>query len=109
VRAGDVELEADLRGPFRATWHALSQGRPFDEALEVGRSTAQAVAFDFVQSAARLTGDVVAKKSERTVKWQRVPSPGACEWCVEVAGQLYNSAESADFGHERCDCDAIPV
>jgi hypothetical protein len=87
----------------------LSQGRPFDEALEVGRSTAQAVAFDFVQSAARLTGDVVAKKSERTVKWQRVPSPGACEWCVEVAGQLYNSAESADFGHERCDCDAIPV
>lgn len=108
VRPGDVLIDPDIRGPFRAAWHALSMGRSFDEALQVGRSTAQAVGFDFVQSTARLTGDVVAKKSGEKVRWVRVPGGNACAWCQEVAGQSYHSAESADFGHERDDCDVVP-
>lgn len=108
IRPEDVDLDPDTRGPFRATWHALAVGRPFDEARLVGRSTAQAVGFDFVQSSARRTGDVVAHKSGQRVRWSRVPGGNACDWCQLVAGQSYSSAESADFGHERDGCMVVP-
>lgn len=109
VSPGDVEVTPDIRGPFRATWHALSMGRPFSEAIEVGRSTAQAVGFDFVQHTARRTGDVVAEASGLDVRWRRVPGAKACDWCRMVAGDHYRTAESADFGHERDDCDVVPA
>lgn len=109
INPDDVPVDPDLRGPFRATWHALKMGRPFEEAVQVGRSTAQAVGFDFVQSAARRTGDLVAAASGRQVRWQRIPGGNACPWCIQVAGRTYLTAESADFGHERDDCDVVPV
>lgn len=109
IRARDVPVEADLRQPFTATWHALSMGRSFEQALLVGRSTSQAVGFDFVQSSARRTGDAVAEASGKTVRWRRVPGPTSCDWCRTIAGRGYRSAESADFGHARCDCDAVPI
>lgn len=109
VRARDVNLEPDVRGPFRAAWHALAEGRAYDEALTVGTSTAQAAGFDFVQSSARRTGDLVVAESGVPVKWRRVPGDQSCDWCRLVAGQLYSTSEAADFGHERDDCDVVPV
>lgn len=109
IRARDVAVEADLRGPFTAAWHALTMGRPFEEALLVGRSATQAVGFDFVQSTTRRTGDVVAAASGREVRWRRVPGPKSCDWCRKVAGQTYRTAASADFGHARDDCVVVPT
>jgi hypothetical protein len=111
VRADDIPSDLKTTAPFHAAWHALSMGRPYDEAREVGRSTAEATGFDFVQSSARLTGDVVAERSGRRVRWNRQPGAASCDWCSspEVAGQDYATAESADFGHDRCDCDVIPA
>lgn len=109
VSPRDVKIEPDLRGPFTATWHALTMGRPITQAVQVGRSVAQATGFDFVQSAARRTGDVVAQASGLEVRWRRVPGAKSCSWCRQVAGQLYRTAESADFGHERDDCDVVPA
>lgn len=108
IRARDVPTVADLRSPFTAAWHALTMGRPSDEAVAVGRSTTQAVGFDFVQSTARRTGDVVATASGKTVRWRRVPGPNSCDWCRLVADRGYRTAESADFGHARDDCDVVP-
>lgn len=109
VNPDDIDLQPDTRGPFRATWHAFTMGRAFEEAIGVGRSTAQAVGFDFVQSSARRTGDYVAAASGQTVTWRRVPGAKSCDWCRLVAGQTYRTAESADFGHERDDCDVVPA
>lgn len=109
VAATDLDLKPDLWGPFRATWHARKTGRPEPEALAAGRSTAQSSGFDFIQSSARRTGDLVASASGVDVRWQRFTIGTSCEWCHLVAGDHYRTAESADFGHERCDCDAIPV
>lgn len=103
-----VAVEPRVRDPFLATWHALKEGRPPDEARLAGRSAAEAAAFDFVQSTARRTGDHVAEASHTNVRWRRVAGPSACAWCQTVAGQLYHSADSADFGHDRCDCIAVP-
>lgn len=109
VSAADVPIDARITDPFLATWHALKVGRPPAEAIAAGRSQAEATGYDFVQSTARRTGDHVARASGRSVRWQRIPGGNACAWCQLVAGQLYHSSESADFGHDRCDCIAVPA
>lgn len=109
VRVDEVDTVPNVRAPFLAAWHAISMGRPWEEAVVTGRSVAEAVGFDFVQSTARRTGDHVARASGQRVRWRRAPGATSCDWCKTIAGQLYASAESADFGHERCDCDAVPV
>lgn len=109
VDPADIELAFVGDAPFLAMWHALSLGRSFAEASDVGRSVTESIGFDFVQSASRRTGDFVAEASGRSVRWQRVPGSGACAWCHQVAQGLYHSAEAADFGHNRCDCVAVPA
>lgn len=109
IRADDIDVEPRLRDPFLAAWHAVGQGRPWDEALVAGASMASAVGFNFVQSAARRTGDLAAERSGTRTRWRRVPGGDSCAWCVTIAGQTYHSATSADFGHDRCDCDVVPA
>lgn len=108
VRARDVLSEPRVRDPFLATWHALNEGRPYEEAVAAGRSAAEAAGEDYVTSTARRTGDVVADKSGQRVRWRRVPGGGACEFCRTVAGQTYRTSESADFGHDRDHCVVVP-
>jgi hypothetical protein len=105
----DVDVQPRWRDPFLSTWHAVNEGRPWDEAFQAGRSMASAVGFNFVQSTARRAGDHAARKTGKQVRWRRVPGGESCDWCLLVAGQLYQTAESADFGHDRCDCDAVPA
>jgi hypothetical protein len=110
--AVDPEMVAsvvDLRQPFAATWHALAEGRPYSEAVTVGRSVTEATARDYVTSTARLTGDEVTRTVDRPVRWQRVANPGACAWCMERDGGVYPSASDGDYGHERCSCDVVPI
>lgn len=109
VAPTSILIDPDLRGPFRATWHALAVGRPFDDAVRVGRSTAQAVGFDFVQSSARRTGDHVAAASGIELRWRRSPGAKSCAWCRNLSTFTWPTAESADFGHERDDCDVVPA
>jgi hypothetical protein len=108
IAARSVAVAPDLRAPFTATWHALAEGRPFDEAIISGRGQADAVAQTFVTSTARRTGDAVATATGRTVRWRRVAEPGACAWCQRLDGSTYRSAAKADFGHKRCSCDVVP-
>jgi hypothetical protein len=109
IPVGSVDVEYRGRTPFTATWHALSEGRPYVEAVDAGRSIAEAQTERFVVSTSRRTGDAVVKATGRDVRWRRVPSSKACPFCVNAAGQLYRSAESADFGHDRCGCAAVPA
>jgi len=109
VNVDDIELEIATDAPFLAMWKALGQGVDFAEAARVGRSVAESIGFDYVQSTSRRTGDFVAEAAGRQVRWARVPGSGACAWCHEVARGLYKTAEAADFGHNRCDCVAVPA
>ena len=109
VRARDVDVEPRITHPFLSAWHALKERRPIEEVASAGRSQAQAVGFDFIQSTSRRTGDYVARASGSDVGWRRVPGGKACAWCFRVAGQTYRTSQSADFGHDRCDCVAVPV
>lgn len=109
VDAEAIDVSPDLRGPFRATWHALTMGHPYESAVRTGRSTAQAVGFDFVQSTARRTGGVIAEGTGREVRWRRSPGARSCSWCQEMATHTWPTAEAADFGHERDGCVVVPA
>lgn len=109
VRPDVVIVTPRIDHPFHAAWHAVNMGRDWSDALQVGRSQAQAVGVDFVQSVTRRTGDAVAARTGRDVRWRRVPRPDTCAWCATVSGQLYRTAESADFGHDRCSCVVVPT
>lgn len=110
VTPQQIDVDPYLRGPFLAVWHALKEGRPYDEAVAAGEAFSQAVGFDYVQHVARRTGDHVAEQSGVEIRWRRAPTSSSCAWCQNLAaGNTWPTAEAADFGHERCDCDVVPT
>ena len=78
VQIAELGVMLDYRQPFTATWHALAEGRPFDEALSAGRSVAEAQADRFLTTTARRVGDSVARATGQRVRWRRMPEPKAC-------------------------------
>lgn len=103
--AATAIVEPDWRGPFTWYWRALGNDEPFEQALESGRSRATASGHKAVVSTARRTGDQV----DGVTRWRRVLGGDSCQWCITVAGQLYKTAASADFGHDHCNCGVTPV
>lgn len=99
----------DWAPAFYGHWNALSNGRPWEEAIAVGRSLVEAIAFDSVQSAARDATNQIDRQEPKLTGWQRIPNANACEWCTTAAGQTYHTADSADFGHDRCACTVAPA
>lgn len=105
-----IDAVPAFRDPFISVWQALKNGHPYPEAVAAGRARVDAVMVNLANTTARRTGDYVATKAgATTVGWERITNRGACEWCQLVAGQTYHSASSADFGHDRCGCTAVPV
>lgn len=110
VDAARVSSTFDPRDPFAMVWRGLARGVPWDEAVAAGARQIEATVSHFTMSSARRTGDEYASRAGRDISgWRRVPNRGACEWCQQVAGDHYRSAESADFGHLRCGCTAVPI
>lgn len=99
----------DLRDPFVGYWAALNRGDPWEQAITTGRTRAGTLGVDSVQEAARGTADEIDRGEDRIVGWERVLSGLSCEWCATVATQRYRTAESASFGHQRCDCTVVPI
>lgn len=101
--------EPDWSPAFQTTWKALADGHDFAAAQEIGLSTIASLAFDTVQSSARSATNQIDRQEPRITGWDREPDASACDWCIEVAGQTYRSADSADFGHDRCGCAVVPA
>lgn len=105
-----IRVPNELREPFIAHWTALAAGRAYPDAVAAGLSRAQAIGRNLVISVARRTGDhVLGRLGIKVVFWERVPEGDACPWCELVSADQYGSAEAADFGHDRCQCTAVPI
>lgn len=108
-RAAILEASViDLREPFLALARALNSGAALEQAVEAGRLRAVGVGESGVQYASR-AANLAAEGDERIVGWTRTLGAGSCEWCVTVSTQRYRSAESAAFGHLRCNCGVDPI
>lgn len=110
IRPDDVVVDMPINKPFLAMWHALKMGRPWDEAVASGRGAADAFGSNWVTSTVRQTAQEFTTTADvRPSWWERETNDDACEWCQTVAMQHYLSAETADFGHDRCFCTPVPV
>lgn len=98
------EVLADTEAPFKRMWHHLGSGMLWEDARRAATSAVEEVSYDVVHGSARRASD-----SARVVGWRRVLVGESCEWCARVATQVYQTAESADFGHDRCDCTVAPI
>lgn len=105
-----IPVEPATRDPFIAYWQALKSGELWADAILVGHGRAEAVGTNLVVRSARLTGDVtIAATGQQVVGWRRVLRGTSCAWCATVATQRYHSSDSANFGHQRCDCTVVPI
>lgn len=96
----------DWRGPFTFGWAALGRGETFTAAIESAAARADAAGRNAVTSTARQAAAVSAPPETR---WRRLLDADPCDWCVTVSGQTYLTADSADFGHDRCSCMVVPA
>jgi hypothetical protein len=102
-----VNVQPNIEAPFTNYWHQLSEGSLWADAIASGRERATSIASDLVTSTSRQTGGIVA--GTRVVGWRRVLTGSSCPWCPTVATQRYRTADSADFGHDHCDCIVVPI
>lgn len=109
VDPADVLTSPRWEGPFHAVWKALGDGHEWEDALRIGRSEVEAMSSTFLQSTARRTGDEVAVSNNRPTRWRRVANPDACRWCLDRSGGIYPTSTAADYGHNRCYCDVVPI
>lgn len=96
---------AALQAPFRVTWKALGDGHQWEAARGMGRNTIEAYAQDVPYQAAR---DTAAAAPGPRQRWVRVISGKSCSWCQFFSTLTYRTAETAAFGHQRCDCMVLP-
>lgn len=101
--------DPDWSPAFFAYWASLAKGDPWVDAITSGRSRAEAIGFDSVHAAARDASQQIDTNADQIVGWERVLDGSSCAWCADVATQLYITADSASFGHDRCGCTVSPV
>lgn len=94
---------------FRVMWKQLAEGGAWVDAYASGRSLFQAQHGDAVMQTSRHTGDAWARHAGYSGGWRRTLTGVSCEWCALVSTQTYRTADSASFGHDRCDCGVFPV
>ena len=110
VNPRDVPLTVDPREPFIAHWRALNHGHPFEAAVESGQARAQAIARNLATSSARKAGDVTMRAANQRVEgWGRDTDANPCPWCRGLTDFVYETADAADFGHDRCNCSVSPL
>ena len=110
VNVRDVKMTADPREPFIAHWRALNHGQSYEDAIASGEARSQAMARNLATSSARQAGDVTMRKANQRVDgWARDTDANPCPWCRGLTEYVFETAESADFGHDRCNCSVSPV
>jgi hypothetical protein len=110
VAVREVPYVVDPREPFVAYWNALDKGHPWEDAVRSGSGRAEAVARNLATSSSRKAGDVTMRKANQRVDgWSRNTDANPCPWCRGLTSFVFETAESADFGHDRCNCSVSPV
>lgn len=100
---GPVSPQVVYRRPFVTTWTALSEGRPYEDAVRAGESRLSASAALDVQMAHFAGLQAVQDRDPVIRGWRRVADPDACEWCRMIDGAKVKRADASPL-HARCGC-----
>lgn len=105
---GPVTPEVVYRRPFIKVWTALSQGRPYEDAVAAGLERAKKAAQADVQMAQRAAMQAVQEREPRIRGWVREPDGDACSYCMAIAGAFVKRADASPL-HPGCGCTLVPV
>lgn len=103
-----VDPEVVYRRPARTIYNALAEGKPFEEAVELGRQRMASIAATDLQLAKR------AQETEslegRGWQWYRRVLTGDedCALCILASTQRYRVGTLKPM-HPGCDCDVAPI
>lgn len=113
-----VELPDDLRGvpedevyerPYTQLWWNLSQGVPFDDALDRADHRAEVLAATDLQMARVRAAQQAISQQPGAAGWRRVlRGERDCLLCLVAATQRYRKQELAAI-HPGCDCEVEPI
>lgn len=107
IRNGTTPEEVYSR-PFVDVWSGLKQRKPFEEAVRGAAARVEASAAMDVQLAMTHTLRAVGQADDTILGYRRVPDPGACGFCVLIAGRRY-LVEDLQPAHPRCGCSCAPI
>lgn len=102
VRNGTPPTEV-YRRPFVTVWSALKDGKPHQDAVQAGLTRATTAAETDVQLSMRQTLTAVGEANALILGYRRIPDPGACPFCLLVAGQRYRTDQLMPI-HPHCGC-----
>lgn len=90
-------------------WSLLDKGVPEPQARTEAAGMAANLARGDMQAAQRAGLKEAARAAGRKPRWRKELSPGACEWCQEIAAQgaVYPDAETVPF-HNSDSCGVAP-
>ena len=100
-----ADAGARVLDPFDRIAALVKRGE-FTGLDESARSVVEALAHDTVYRTARQA--VASVAGEVDTAWVRRATAKSCDWCLSMTQYTYRSAESASFGHDRCDCVPMP-
>lgn len=107
LRNGAPTVEVYSR-PSVTARTALSQGKPWSEALQMGLHRATATADTDMQLASRAGQFDAMRRSTKTVGYRRVPDGKACAFCLLASTQRYTLKDLMPL-HVHCHCSVLPI
>lgn len=105
---GPVSPQVVYRRPFVTTWTALSEGKPYEDAVRLGESRLSASAALDVQMAHFAGLQAVQDRDPVVRGWRRVADPDACDFCRMIDGAKVKLASASPL-HARCGCGLEPL
>ncbi|MFI7009978.1 hypothetical protein [Streptomyces sp. NPDC050145] len=115
--ATGVVLDEALRGvppdevyrrPFVSTWTALSDGKPFPQALAEGRTRLLSITETDMQLARTHAAQQSMQRSGAQFFRRRLNGPGNCALCTIASTQRYRVERLMPI-HPGCDCKVEPL
>jgi hypothetical protein len=101
-------LESLLGSPAAEVDAFVAQGKPFDQAAEVGRRHLQRIVATQVADAGRVATGVAVAADRKLVGYVRHLTLPSCSRCIVLAGVWYRW--NAGFErHPQCDCVHVPA
>lgn len=86
---------------------AIKRGESVEEALQRSQGVSTTIIGSEAHRAARdMSAFQIIDPASPFTRWRRVPSPGACGFCIILAtrGAVYRNPEVARRGHANCRC-----
>jgi hypothetical protein len=108
IRNG-VPPELVYARPFKEVWEALSNGYPFDYAVEQGANRLRQLVETDIQLSHTNTSRTLLSQRNDVVGFRRVPTGlYTCALCLVASTQRYNKLDLMPI-HPGCDCRVAPI